>query len=83
MTETKPKRRWFSFSLRTLLLWVTMAAISFGFWHEHRSQNDLIRQREFLIVHLNHKIDDMQNELNRVHRNLGYATAQLEKITGK
>ena len=30
MTETKPRRRWFRFSLRTLFVLVTMICISFG-----------------------------------------------------
>ena len=33
MTETKPKRRWFRFSLRTLLTVVAIAAVaSWGYW---------------------------------------------------
>ena len=34
MTETKPKRRWFRFSLRTLFVLVTIICISRLVWQE-------------------------------------------------
>ena len=48
MTETKPKRRWFRFSLRTLLVLLTLACVLlsvFAIWHrsqliEHHRQQD-------------------------------------------
>jgi hypothetical protein len=36
MTETKPKRRWLSFSIRDLLLLTVIAALAFGWWFDHR-----------------------------------------------
>ena len=52
MNETKPKRRWFRFSLRTLFVMVTMFALALGY------QLNWIRNRhEFLklpkVVQLN------------------------------
>jgi hypothetical protein len=51
MTEIKPKRRWFRFGLRTLLVVVTLAAVgSWGYWvawpwlREYRQIVDLIEQ---------------------------------------
>ena len=37
MTETKPKRRWFSFSIRELLLLTAIAALAIGWWLEWHS----------------------------------------------
>ena len=36
MTETKPKRRWFRFSIRDLLLLTVIAALTVGWWLDHR-----------------------------------------------
>jgi Bacterial type II/III secretion system short domain len=36
MTETKPKRRWFSFSIRDLLLLTVIVALAVGWWLDHR-----------------------------------------------
>ena len=36
MTETKPKRRWFRFSIRDLLLVTAIVALSIGWWVDHR-----------------------------------------------
>jgi type II secretory pathway component GspD/PulD (secretin) len=36
MSETKPKRRWFSFSIRDLLLLTVIAALAVGWWLDHR-----------------------------------------------
>jgi hypothetical protein len=36
MTETKPKRRWFRFSIRDLLLLTAIIAIATGWWLDHR-----------------------------------------------
>jgi hypothetical protein len=39
MSETKPQRRWFSFSIRDLL-WLTMVvALATGWWLERHSSN--------------------------------------------
>ena len=49
MTETKPKRRWFRFSLRTLFVLVTIIGVAAG-WVEQ--QLNWIRQRHtFLQAH--------------------------------
>jgi hypothetical protein len=37
MTETKPKRRWFKFSIRDLLLMTAIVAVSVGWWLDHRA----------------------------------------------
>jgi hypothetical protein len=37
MTETKPKRRWFRFSIRDLLLSTVIAALTIGWWLDHRN----------------------------------------------
>ena len=35
MTETKPKRRWFRFSIRDLLLSFIVIALALGWWVDH------------------------------------------------
>ena len=40
MTDSKPKRRWFSFSIRDLLLVTVIAALAIGWWLDHRVQVD-------------------------------------------
>jgi len=36
MSETKPNRRWFRFSIRDLLLITLIAALAIGWWLDHR-----------------------------------------------
>ena len=36
MTEVKPKCRWFSFSIRDVLLITVIAALATGWWLDHR-----------------------------------------------
>ena len=36
MTETKPNRRWFSFSIRDLFLITAVVAIGVAWWLDHR-----------------------------------------------
>ena len=55
MTETKPKRRWFRFSLRTLLIVVTIIGIVLA-WRAHELR--LIRQRDKLITWIMYKGTD-------------------------
>lgn len=43
MTESKPKRRWFRFSIRDLLLVTAIAALAVGWWLDHRIQVDRYR----------------------------------------
>jgi len=47
MTETKPKRRWFSFSLRTLFVFVTIVGVWLGF------QVSAVYHRKQLLSRLN------------------------------
>ena len=35
MTETKPKRRWFRFSIRDVLLVTAIVALAVGWWLDH------------------------------------------------
>ena len=48
MTETKPKRRWFRFSLRTLFVLVTIISLPFG-WIAY--QLNWIQQRHDFFSH--------------------------------
>ena len=51
MTETKPKRRWFRFSVRTLLVVVTFAAVgSWVYWIGWPWWTNLYEQTEFLAA---------------------------------
>ena len=70
MTETKPKRRWFQFSLRTLFVVVTVFGVWFGLEIRH------IRQRADMLKWLDERppvdapfvtpgYDSEQNENNR------------------
>ena len=36
MTETKPKRRWLSFSIRELLLFTAILGLALAWWMDHR-----------------------------------------------
>ena len=36
----KPKRRWYQFSLKTLLLVMTVSTVAFGVWIQYRWQRD-------------------------------------------
>ena len=45
MTETKPKRRWFRFSIRDLLLIIVIAALAAGWWFDHQRINRLAVQQ--------------------------------------
>ena len=38
MTDAKPKRRWFRFSIRDLLLVTAIVALAVGWWLDHRFQ---------------------------------------------
>jgi hypothetical protein len=41
MTETKPKRRWFNFSIRDLLWLTALVALGVGWWLDHRKLIEL------------------------------------------
>ena len=40
MTDAKPKRRWFRFSTRDLLLATAIVALTIGWWLDHRLQSE-------------------------------------------
>ena len=40
MTETKPKRRWFRFTIRDLLWLTALAAVFVAWWLDHRTQHN-------------------------------------------
>jgi hypothetical protein len=42
MTETKPKRRWFRFSIRDLLWLTVVVAIGLGWWLDHNRLSEVI-----------------------------------------
>jgi hypothetical protein len=56
MTETKPKRRWFSFSLRTMFLLVTIIGVAVGLTL-FVSQWSLVHQRKQFLDQLNADIN--------------------------
>jgi hypothetical protein len=41
MTETKPKHRWFQFSIRELLLITAVVALAVGWWLTHTENEEL------------------------------------------
>src|SRR6478609_2019595 len=47
--DTKPKRRWYQFSLRTMFVVVTLACIGFGWWVQ-RSREWIRQRRQVLSV---------------------------------
>jgi hypothetical protein len=46
MPETKPKRRWFRFSIRDLLWLTALVALAVGWWLDHRMQLKRYEQLE-------------------------------------
>ena len=53
MNETKPKRRWFRFSIRDLLLLTVIVALSVGWWLDHRKLTK-DNSAQFTIYYLRH-----------------------------
>jgi Carboxypeptidase regulatory-like domain len=49
MTDVKPKRRWFRFSIRDLLLAIVIAALASGWWFDHQRLTDKIDQISPLV----------------------------------
>ena len=49
MTETKPKRRWFRFSIRDLLWLAALIAMGLGWAVDHFQELDLSSRREYFI----------------------------------
>jgi hypothetical protein len=54
MSETKPKRRWFRFSIRDLLLLTVIAALSVGWWLDHRklTKDNSIQVSVYYLRHI-------------------------------
>jgi type II secretory pathway component GspD/PulD (secretin) len=54
MSETKPKRRWFSFSIRDLLLLTVIVALSVGWWLDHRklTKDNSIQLSMYFLHHI-------------------------------
>ena len=48
MTKTKPKRRWFRFSLRTLFVLVTVAGVGYGLYLFQQEAKLVYMRRQFL-----------------------------------
>ena len=49
MSVIKPKRRWFRFSIRDLLLVIAIAALVSGWWFDHKRLTDKIEQISPLV----------------------------------
>ena len=49
MTETNPKRRWFRYSIRDLLLVIAVVALASGWWFDHKRLTDKIDQISPLV----------------------------------
>jgi hypothetical protein len=70
MNETKPKRRWFRFSIRDLLLLTVIVALTTGWWLDHRQLRAIISSFESpevpeYLVELNLSKDEEIAMLNR------------------
>ena len=53
MTETKPKRRWFTFSIRDLLWLTAIVGLMTAFWADHRQlmkSNDSYEQQSRELI---------------------------------
>ena len=48
MTETKPKRRWFRFSLRTLFVLVTIIGVGYGIFLFQKDASLVHQRRQFV-----------------------------------
>ena len=57
MTVTNPKRRWFRFSIRELLLVTVIAAVTAGWWFDHQklARENSIPLRDYSVVNVNAK----------------------------
>ena len=57
MNDSKPKRRWYQFSLKTLLVVMTVAILAFGGWVQYRRQlakenRDRVAAVESAVTHI-------------------------------
>jgi len=81
MTDTKPKRRWFRFSIRDLLLLTVIVAIATGWWLDHRRLVTLIPSSNpsNYLVDLNLSKDEKLSLSNRQISSLEtiYANAKV------
>ena len=61
MTETKPKRRWFTFSIRDLLWLTVVVALAVGWWLDHRKLDEQIQRlrRPPLLLPLQSAVSSM------------------------
>jgi uncharacterized protein HemX len=74
MTETKPKRRWFRFSIRDLLWLTVVVGMGLGWWIDHHRQTTLTAEatafaesllpREPTIGYLQRQIQQVQRIRN-------------------
>jgi hypothetical protein len=56
MTETKPRRRWFRFSVRDLLWLMTVISISIAYWTYYQRVEKY--RQSFGEMHLNTKTEE-------------------------
>ena len=66
MTETKPKRRWFRFSIRDLLLVTAIVALIIGWRLDHRELNAKLRNSHDFELGQQLKINDIQHDVDQL-----------------
>ncbi len=77
MTETKPKRRWFRFSIRDLF-WLTFVAAVFAAWYsDHRKWTFYYREAADRGTRLAKERDDMETTTNAQLRQIRMRERQL------
>jgi hypothetical protein len=93
MTEAKPKRRWFRFSIRDLLLLTVIAALAVGWWLDHRriTRNAALESmisRDATIVSLQREISVLESSKsvqtqNYIKAQMDFKIAELQKQIDK
>jgi hypothetical protein len=63
MSDAKPKRRWFIFSIRDLLLVTVVAALTIGWWLDHRALNAKLRKEYDFELEQQLKLNDIRHDL--------------------
>ncbi|MCH8047628.1 MAG: hypothetical protein IID44_28375 [Planctomycetes bacterium] len=48
-STSQPKRRWYQFSLRTLMIVMTVSTVAFGGWVQYRQYRALQKQKEATV----------------------------------